>query len=137
MSILVRPAAVVEPRGVCVHQPPCPAFNASDHDAARVIAAHPEQGWSLLCNGTVVFDDLGEIHGDGTTEPAHSNEPPHWCGRPVAEMEDEARTHEQYASACNRQGNWEGQARWTARAEELRRQIRILRAVVHRNGGAR
>jgi hypothetical protein len=21
----------------------------------------PEQGWSLLCNGVIVFDDLGEI----------------------------------------------------------------------------
>ena len=23
--------------------------------------AHPEQGWSLLCNGVIVFDDMGEI----------------------------------------------------------------------------
>jgi hypothetical protein len=25
------------------------------------VASHPEQGWSLLCNGVIVFDDLGEI----------------------------------------------------------------------------
>jgi hypothetical protein len=23
------------------------------------VAAHPEQGWSLLCNGVVLFDDAG------------------------------------------------------------------------------
>jgi hypothetical protein len=26
-----------------------------------VIAAHPEQGWSLLCNGIITFDDGGAI----------------------------------------------------------------------------
>jgi Family of unknown function (DUF5999) len=26
---------------------------------------HPEQGWSLLCNGVIVFDDMGEILPDG------------------------------------------------------------------------
>jgi len=25
------------------------------------VAAHPEQGWSLLCNGVIVFDDTGEL----------------------------------------------------------------------------
>jgi hypothetical protein len=30
-----------------------------------VVAAHPEQGWSLLCNGVVVFEDFGEILPDG------------------------------------------------------------------------
>ena len=34
-------------------------------DAARVVAFHPEQGWSLLCNGVIVFDDMGEILPDG------------------------------------------------------------------------
>jgi hypothetical protein len=24
-----------------------------------VVACHPEQGWSLLCNGVVLFDDAG------------------------------------------------------------------------------
>jgi Family of unknown function (DUF5999) len=23
------------------------------------VASHPEQGWSLLCNGIVLFDDAG------------------------------------------------------------------------------
>ncbi|MFJ6355176.1 DUF5999 family protein [Streptomyces sp. NPDC092046] len=29
------------------------------------MAAHPEQGWSLLCNALVVFDDTGELLPDG------------------------------------------------------------------------
>ena len=51
---------------MCPHDPPCPPATASDHDAARVVASHPEQGWSLLCNGVVVFEDLGELLPDGT-----------------------------------------------------------------------
>ena len=45
----------------CRHTPPCPSADALDRDAAHVVSAHPEQGWSLLCNGVVVFDDFGEI----------------------------------------------------------------------------
>jgi len=26
-----------------------------------VVASHPEQGWSLLCNGIVLFDDAGVL----------------------------------------------------------------------------
>jgi hypothetical protein len=44
---------------MCQHQPPCPPAGAPDHQAARVVAPHPEQGWSLLCNGVVAFDDTG------------------------------------------------------------------------------
>ena len=46
---------------MCPHSPSCPASDASDHAAARTVAAHPEQGWSLLCNGVIVFDDTGEL----------------------------------------------------------------------------
>jgi hypothetical protein len=49
----------------CAHSPACPGADATDRDAAHVIAAHPEQGWSLLCNGVVVFEDTGEILPDG------------------------------------------------------------------------
>jgi hypothetical protein len=45
----------------CHHFPPCPAAMAPDRHAARTVAAHPEQGWSLLCNGIVLFDDGGEL----------------------------------------------------------------------------
>lgn len=53
------------PRGACTHEPPCPAADGSDRDAAHVIVCHPEQGWSLLCNGIVLFEDSGEILPDG------------------------------------------------------------------------
>lgn len=55
----------------CPHQPPCPPANAVDHDAARLVAYHPEQGWGLLCNGVVVFDDTGELLPDGHSVPVH------------------------------------------------------------------
>ena len=45
----------------CKHQPACPAPDAADRYRAHVVAAHPEQGWSLLCNGVIVFDDLGAL----------------------------------------------------------------------------
>jgi hypothetical protein len=31
----------------------------------RRITPHPEQGWSLLCNGVVLFDDWGQLLPDG------------------------------------------------------------------------
>ncbi len=55
---------------MCPHDPPCPSATATDHDAARVVANHPEQGWSLLCNGVVVFEDYGELLPDGTAHGA-------------------------------------------------------------------
>ncbi|MEU0221611.1 DUF5999 family protein [Streptomyces sp. NPDC006265] len=47
---------------MCAHQPQCPVTGSP---AAHVVAARPEQGWSLLCDGTVVFDDTGELLPDG------------------------------------------------------------------------
>jgi Family of unknown function (DUF5999) len=29
------------------------------------VASHPGQGWSLLCNGVVLFDDGGALLPDG------------------------------------------------------------------------
>jgi len=49
----------------CQHFPQCPSAEQIDRDAAHVVAAHPEQGWSLLCNGVVIFEDLGEILPNG------------------------------------------------------------------------
>ena len=45
----------------CRHQPACPSSDAADRYRAHVVASHPEQGWSLLCNGVIVFDDLGAL----------------------------------------------------------------------------
>ena len=46
---------------MCQHPTPCPVADAPDRDAAHAVAMHPEQGWSLLCNGVVLFDDTGEL----------------------------------------------------------------------------
>ncbi|GAA3162403.1 MULTISPECIES: DUF5999 family protein [Streptomyces] len=50
---------------MCVHTPPCPSADAADRDAAHTVAGHPDQGWSLLCNGVLLFDDTGELTPDG------------------------------------------------------------------------
>jgi hypothetical protein len=49
----------------CAHWPACPDADAPDREAAARVAAHPEQGWSLLCNGVVLFEDTGELLPDG------------------------------------------------------------------------
>ena len=46
---------------MCVHEPPCPPATAQDHASAKARARRPEQGWTLLCNGVIVFDDGGEL----------------------------------------------------------------------------
>ncbi len=48
-------------RPTCSHDPLCPAAEATDREAAHTVASHPDQGWSLLCNGVLLFEDTGEI----------------------------------------------------------------------------
>ena len=55
----------------CEHQPTCPDADAPDREAAHTVATHPEQGWSLLCNGIVLFEDTGELLPDGQVIPPH------------------------------------------------------------------
>jgi hypothetical protein len=62
---------------MCEHNPPCPSADASDHESARVISYHPEQGWSLLCNGVIVFEDTGELMPDGRCVEPHRGYAPH------------------------------------------------------------
>jgi len=50
---------------MCQHQPPCPDWLAPDRTAAHVVAGQPGQGWSLLCNGVILFDDGGQLLPDG------------------------------------------------------------------------
>jgi hypothetical protein len=57
------------PGAACRHLPRCPAATAPDRDAAHTVAAHPEQGWSLLCNGVVLFEDTGELLPGGQALP--------------------------------------------------------------------
>ena len=56
---------------MCQHQPRCPEWPAPDHLAARIVADQPGQGWSLLCNGVVVFEDTGELLPDGRIIAPH------------------------------------------------------------------
>jgi hypothetical protein len=56
---------------MCPHTPPCPDASGLDREAARTIISHPEQGWSLLCNGIVVFEDTGELLPDGESIAPH------------------------------------------------------------------
>jgi len=60
-----RPSVQALSSHECSHEPRCPGAYAADHGAARVVSCHPEQGWSLLCNGVVLFDDTGDIQPDG------------------------------------------------------------------------
>jgi hypothetical protein len=50
---------------MCTHQPPCPPAHAPDRQAAHTVACHYDQGWSLLCNGVVLFEDTGGLMPDG------------------------------------------------------------------------
>ena len=56
---------------MCPHSPPCPAPSAPDREAAHTVVSHPEQGWSLLCNGVVIFEDTGELLPDGACIEPH------------------------------------------------------------------
>jgi hypothetical protein len=55
----------------CSHVPACPSADAADREAAHTLVAHPEQGWSLLCNGVVLFDDTGEWLPNGDVIAPH------------------------------------------------------------------
>ena len=49
---------------MCQHEPRCPDWPARDH-RARIMEDKPSQGWSLLCNGVIVFDGEGELGSAG------------------------------------------------------------------------
>jgi hypothetical protein len=56
---------------MCAHVTPCPDAASNARDLAAVVSSHPEQGWSLLCNGVVLFDDGGELLPDGRAVSDH------------------------------------------------------------------
>jgi hypothetical protein len=66
--------------------PPCPGATQTDHEAARVVASYPEQGWSLLCNGVVIFDDDGELFPDGRALGPRVRTGLALVGRPAASL---------------------------------------------------
>ena len=56
---------------MCQHQPRCPQSRAPDHLAARIVAAHPEQGWTMLCNGVMELT-FSVVTDAGNTSPRTS-----------------------------------------------------------------
>ena len=56
---------------MCQHQPQCPSAESPDREAARPVATYPQQGWSLLCNGVLLFEDTGELLPDGEIIAPH------------------------------------------------------------------
>ncbi|MFE0580221.1 DUF5999 family protein [Streptomyces sp. NPDC058874] len=66
-----KTAATRLPESLCTHTPTCPTADSTDREAARVVAGHPEQGWSLLCNALIVFDDTGDLLPDGRIVAPH------------------------------------------------------------------
>ncbi|MYW77707.1 hypothetical protein F610DRAFT_06837 [Streptomyces sp. LaPpAH-199] len=65
------PNSTTLPASLCQHTPPCPSADSPDREAAHVVAAHPEQGWSLPCNAVLLFDDTGELLPDGQVIAPH------------------------------------------------------------------
>ena len=62
----LRPGVPLPGDQACQHQPRCPDARAADRFGARAVKSHPQQGWSLLCNGVVLFDDGGALLPGGT-----------------------------------------------------------------------
>ncbi|WP_329302093.1 DUF5999 family protein [Streptomyces sp. NBC_00659] len=53
---------------MCSHRSSCPSADAA---GPHIVSARPEQGWKLLCNGAIVFDDSGELLPDGSVIAPH------------------------------------------------------------------
>lgn len=62
---------------MCSHVPRCPAATTSECLTAHIHVPHPEQGWNLLCNGVVAFDDGGVLlpSGESVAPPRARREP--------------------------------------------------------------
>jgi hypothetical protein len=77
---------------MCAHDPACPPADAIDWWAARTITAHRSQGWTLLCNGALVFDDRGALlpHGKlaALSDAPWPRRPDGGPGSPVEQMHD-------------------------------------------------
>jgi len=58
---------------MCTHSPSCPSAKAGEAWRAQIVCRHDEQGWHLLCNGVILFDDGGAILPDGSTAGAWSS----------------------------------------------------------------
>ncbi|MER6230985.1 DUF5999 family protein [[Kitasatospora] papulosa] len=56
---------------MCQHKPPCPTADQTDREAAIPTARDSVMGWTLLCNGVLLFDDTGELLPDGRIIAPH------------------------------------------------------------------
>ncbi|RNM12200.1 DUF5999 family protein [Nocardioides pocheonensis] len=54
---------------LCHHNPHCPTADERAAMTAYVAVDHSEQGWCLLCNGVIRFEDGGAIFPDGHVAP--------------------------------------------------------------------
>ncbi len=57
---------------MCEHQPCCPPADSTEACTAHVRSDHHEQGWCLLCNGVIVFDDGAAILPNGSVVAARA-----------------------------------------------------------------
>ncbi len=55
---------------MCTHTPHCPPASDARSATACTVNAHPEQGWSRLCNGVILFEDHGMILPSGAAIPS-------------------------------------------------------------------
>lgn len=78
---------------MCSHVPRCPESDAADRSAARVVAAHPEQGWNLLCNGVILFEDSGQLVPEGEALVPRTPPRPRWGRRRSARRERRGPEH--------------------------------------------
>jgi hypothetical protein len=46
---------------MCDHEPRCPRAGSAQQSMAQCRVSHAEQGWALLCNGLILFEDGGAI----------------------------------------------------------------------------
>jgi hypothetical protein len=72
---------------MCTHDPACPPADAIDWWAARTITEHHAQGWTLLCNGAVVFDDHRALLPDGCVAAISDMPPDNPGGGPDSSVE--------------------------------------------------
>ncbi len=67
---------------VCDHNPSCPPADRTDREAAKPVLQCPEQGWHILCNDVLVFDDTGALLPGGEVVPAHRPQSAPLTGQP-------------------------------------------------------
>ncbi|MET9593132.1 DUF5999 family protein [Streptomyces sp. NPDC006516] len=56
---------------MCAHTPQCPPATDPDGEAAAVVTRADAQGWALLCNGLLVFEDTGALLPNGSILAPH------------------------------------------------------------------